>query len=75
MIKKNSALYLAASIIISMIIYSFSNRYQPSPVNESLVIDTWTGNIYDINGTNLTKIHKGFIGKGETNSPKINKLQ
>lgn len=51
--NNSSTLIIAASIIISALIVSFSNRYQPSPINESFVIDSWTGDIYDIQGTNL----------------------
>jgi len=51
--NNSSTLIITASIIISALIVSFSNRYQPSPINESFVIDSWTGDIYDIQGTNL----------------------
>ena len=37
--------------------HSFSNRYVPSPINETFVIDSWTGDINDTQGTNLTEIH------------------
>ena len=56
--NKYSAFIISASIIISSLIYSLSNRYIPSPVNESFIIDSWTGDIYDIQGNNLSKIHK-----------------
>ena len=51
--NNSSTLIIAASIIISALIVSFSNIYQPSPINESFVIDSRTGDIYDIQGTNL----------------------
>ena len=66
-----STLIIAASIIISAVIVSFSNRYTPSPINESFVIDSWTGDIYDIQGTNLSEIHKN-IPVPELNIPNEN---
>tara|TARA_Y100000768_G_C23370818_1_gene404022 strand:+ start:182 stop:403 length:222 start_codon:yes stop_codon:yes gene_type:complete len=63
--NNKSTFLIAASIIISALLISFSNRYKPSPVNESFVIDSWTGDIYDIQGNNLTDIHKNI-------SPEIN---
>ena len=58
--KKYSTFILAASIIIASLIYAFTNRYIPSPVNESFIIDSWTGDIYDLQGNNLTKLHKSL---------------
>ena len=58
--NNKSTFLIAASIIISALLISFSNRYKPSPVNESFVIDSWTGDIYDIQGNNLTDIHKNI---------------
>ena len=59
--KKNyTVLLLSFSIILASLIISFSNRYKPSLVNESFVVDSWTGNIYDIQGNNLTEIHKNL---------------
>ena len=73
--NNTSTLIIAASIIISAVIVSFSNRYTPSPINESFVIDSWTGDIYDIQGTNLSEIHKN-IPVPELNIPnKNNKVQ
>ena len=46
--KKYSPFVISASIIIATLIYSLLNRYIPSPVNESFIIDSWTGDIYDI---------------------------
>ena len=63
--NNKSTFLIAASIIISALLISFSNRYKPSSVNESFVIDSWTGDIYDIQGNNLTDIHKNI-------SPEIN---
>ena len=51
--NNKSTFLIAASIIISAL------------VNESFIIDSWTGDIYDIQGNNLTDIHKNI-------SPKIN---
>jgi|TARA_B110000971_G_scaffold212664_1_gene242409 hypothetical protein len=73
--NKYSTLIIAASIIISALIVSFSDRFQPSPINESFVIDSWTGDIYDIQGNNLTDIHKN-IPTQELNTPdKTDKIQ
>ena len=55
--NNTSTLIIAASIIISDVMHSFSNRYVPSPINETFVIDSWTGDINDTQGTNLTEIH------------------
>ena len=63
--NNKSTFLIAASIVISALLISFSNRFKPSSVNESFVIDSWTGDIYDIQGNNLTDIHKNI-------SPKIN---
>ena len=63
--NNKSTLLIVASIIISALLISLSNRYKPSFVNESFVIDSWTGDIYDIQGNNLTDIHKNI-------SPEIN---
>ena len=38
--KNYKVLLLSFSIIIAALIVSFSNRYKPSPVNESFVIDS-----------------------------------
>ena len=66
--NNKSTLLIAGTIIISALIISFSNRFQPSPVNESFVIDSWTGDIYDIQGNNLTDIHKNMPAP-ELNNP------
>jgi len=74
--KKNyKVLLLSFSIIIAALIVSFSNRYKPSPVNESFVIDSWTGNIYDIQGNNLTEIHKNLNPSKIQKDPDFNKIQ
>lgn len=73
--KNSSTLIIAASIIISALIISFSNRYQPSPINESFVIDSWTGDIYDIQGTNLSDIHKNIPNLEQRIPHKTNKVQ
>tara|TARA_B100000886_G_C20412068_1_gene487517 strand:+ start:1832 stop:2056 length:225 start_codon:yes stop_codon:yes gene_type:complete len=70
-----STLLIASTIIISALIISFSNRFQPSPVNESFVIDSWTGDIYDIQGNNLTDIHKNMPAPEINNPAKIDKIQ
>mgnify|MGYP001240713500 CR=1 FL=1 len=69
-----SAFLIAVTIIISALIISFSNRFQPSTVNESFVIDSWTGDIYDIQGNNLTDIHKN-ISPGINNPVQADKIQ
>lgn len=69
--NNTSTLIIAASIIISDVILSFSNRYVPSPINETFVIDSWTGDINDMQGTNLTEIHKN-IPVPELNIPNEN---
>ncbi|MBC91158.1 MAG: hypothetical protein CMC67_03330 [Flavobacteriaceae bacterium] len=63
--NNKSTFLIAASIIISALLISLSNRYKPSSVNESFVIDSWTGDIFDIQGNNLTDIHENI-------SPEIN---
>ena len=63
--NNKSTLLIVASIIISALLISLSNRYKPSSVNESFVIDSWTGDIFDIQGNNLTDIHENI-------SPEIN---
>ena len=70
-----TVLLLSFSIIIAAFIISFSNRYKPSPVNESFVIDSWTGNIYDIQGNNLTEIHKNLNPPKTQKNPNFNKIQ
>ena len=66
---------IAVTIIISALIISFSNRFKPSPVNESFVIDSWTGDIYDIQGNNLTNIHKNISASELNNSDQTDKIQ
>ena len=74
--KKNyTILLLSFSIILASLIISFSNRYKPSPINESFVIDSWTGNIYDIQGNNLTAIHKNLNPSKIQKNPDFNKIQ
>ncbi|OUW35020.1 MAG: hypothetical protein CBD39_02390 [Flavobacteriaceae bacterium TMED179] len=73
--NNKSSLLIAASIIVSAIIISFSKRYQPSPVNESFVIDSWTGDIYDIQGNNLTEIHKNVSAPELRNPTQTDKIQ
>ena len=74
--KNNHILILLSfSIISAAFIISFSNRYKPSPVNESFVIDSWTGNIYDIQGNNLTEIHKNLNPSKTQKNPNFNKIQ
>tara|TARA_B100000989_G_C19326010_1_gene378786 strand:+ start:392 stop:619 length:228 start_codon:yes stop_codon:yes gene_type:complete len=70
-----TVLLLSFSIIIAAFIISFSNRYKPSPINESFVIDSWTGNIYDIQGNNLTEIHKNLNPSKTQKNPNFNKIQ
>lgn len=73
--KKYSAFIISASIIISSLIYSLSNRYIPSPVNESFIIDSWTGDIYDIQGNNLSEIHKNLSNQDFKSESQPNKIQ
>jgi hypothetical protein len=73
--KISSTLIIAVSIIISALVVSFSNRYQPSPMNESFVIDSWTGDIYDIQGTNLSDIHKNIPNLEQRMPHRNNKVQ
>ena len=70
-----SAFLIAVTIIISALIISFSNRFQPSTVNESFVIDSWTGDIYDIQGNNLTDIHKNMTTPELNNPAQTDKIQ
>ena len=70
-----STFLIAVTIIISALIISFSNRFKPSPVNESFVIDSWTGDIYDIQGNNLTNIHKNISASELNNSDQTDKIQ
>jgi hypothetical protein len=70
-----SAFLIAVTIIISALIISFSNRFQPSTVNESFVIDSWTGDIYDIQGNNLTDIHKNMTAPELNNPAQTDKIQ
>ena len=70
-----SAFLIAVTIIISALIISFSNRFQPSTVNESFVIDSWTGDIYDITGNNLTDIHKNISAPGLYDPVQSDKIQ
>lgn len=67
--------FLGISIIIAILIYAFSNRYKPSPVNEKLIIDSWSGDLYDIQGNNLSKIHKNFDFHEEFSNPNPTKIQ
>lgn len=67
--------FLGISIIVAMLIYTFANRYQPSPVNETLIIDSWSGDLYDIQGNNLSKIHKNFDSPEEFSNPNPTKIQ
>ena len=73
--NNKSTLLIAACIIVAAIIISFSKRYQPSPVNESFVIDSWTGDIYDIQGNNLTDIHKNISAPELGNPTQTDKIQ
>ena len=70
-----SAFLIAVTIIISALIISFSNRFQPSTVNESFVIDSWTGDIFDIQGNNLTDIHKNMTAPELNNPAQTDKIQ
>ena len=73
--NSRSAFLIAVTIIISALIISFSNRFQPSTVNESFVIDSWTGDIYDIKGNNLTDIHKNISAPGLYDPVQTDKIQ
>ena len=73
--KNHKVLLLSFSIILASLIISFSNRYKPSPINESFVIDSWTGNIYDIQGNNLTAIHKNLNPSKIQKDQDFNKIQ
>ena len=70
-----STFLIAVTLIVSALIISFSNRFQPSPVNESFVIDSWTGDIYDIQGNNLTDIHKNMSAPELNNSAQTDEIQ
>ena len=70
-----STVLLASTILIAALIYSLSNRYEPSPVNESFVIDTWTGDIYDLKGNNLSAIHRNLPYREPNNLMKPDKIQ
>lgn len=70
-----STVLLASTILIAALIYALSNRYEPSPVNESFVIDTWTGNIYDLQGNNLSAIHRNLPYQEPNNEMKPDKIQ
>ena len=73
--KKFYPFIISTSIIIAAIIYSLSNRYIPSPVNESFVIDSWTGDIYDIQGNNLSKLHKNLFKQDFNSKSQPDKIQ
>ena len=73
--KKFYPFIISTSIIIAAIIYSLSNRYIPSPVNESFVIDSWTGDIYDIQGNNLSKLHKNLSNQDFKSKSQPDKIQ
>ena len=70
-----STVLLASTILIAALIYALSNRYEPSPVNESFVIDTWTGDIYDLQGNNLSAIHRNLSYQEPNNEMKPDKIQ
>ena len=70
-----STVLLASTILIAALIYALSNRYEPSPVNESFVIDTWTGDIYDLQGNNLSAIHQNLPYREPNNLMKPDKIQ
>jgi hypothetical protein len=70
-----STVLLASTILIAALIYALSNRYEPSPVNESFVIDTWTGDIYDLQGNNLSAIHRNLPYQEPNNEMKPDKIQ
>jgi len=72
---KFSSFIISISIIIAAIIYSLSNRYIPSPANESFVIDSWTGDIYDIQGNNLSKLHKNLSNQDFKSKSQPDKIQ
>ena len=73
--NNTSTIIIAASIITSAVIVSISNRYTPSPINESFVIDSWTGDIYDIQGNNLSDIHKNMPNQNLSIPNENNKIQ
>lgn len=70
-----SNVLLAGAILIASLIFALSNRYKPSPVNESLVIDSWTGDIYDIQGNNLSVIHRNMPDLELNNQIKPDRVQ
>lgn len=70
-----STVLLASTILIAALIYALSNRYEPSPVNESFVIDTWTGDIYDLQGNNLSAIHRNLPYQEPNNEMIPDKIQ
>lgn len=70
-----SSVLLASTLLIAALIYALSNRYEPSPVNESFVIDTWTGDIYDLQGNNLSAIHRNLPYQEPNNQMKPDKIQ
>lgn len=70
-----STVLLASTILIAALIYALSNRYEPSHVNESFVIDTWTGDIYDLQGNNLSAIHRNLPYQEPNNQMKPDKIQ
>lgn len=72
--NNKSTFLIAASIIISALLISFSKRFEPFCANESFVIDSWTGDIYDMQGNNLTDIHKD-ISPGINNPVQADKIQ
>ena len=73
--NKLSSFIISTSIIIAAIIYSLSNRYIPSPANESFVIDSWTGDIYDIQGNNLSKLHENLSNQDFKRKSQPDKIQ
>ena len=73
--KKYSSFVISASIMIATLVYSLSSRYIPSPVNESFIIDSWTGDIYDIQGNNLSNIHKNLSDQGFKSKSQPDKIQ
>ena len=70
-----SSVLLASTLLIAALIYALSNRYEPSPVNEIFVIDTWTGDIYDLQGNNLSAIHRNLPYREPNNLMKPDKIQ
>ena len=69
-----SSVLLASTLLIAALIYALSNRYEPSPVNELFVIDTWTGDIYDLQGNNLSAIHRNLPYQEPNNLMKPDKI-